>query len=69
MDFQEIEVFNITPPNFILEQQAVSNMKTDIFIQNSIEVAEVKIAVSGGHRSGQGPDEKKLIKNYGTFNF
>ena len=28
-----------------------------------IEVAEVEIAVSGGCQSGQGPDEKKSIKN------
>ena len=28
-----------------------------------IEVAEVEIAVSGGCQSGQGPDEKNLIKN------
>ena len=34
-----------------------------------IEVAEVEIAASGGRWSGQGPDEKNLIKNLEIGNF
>ena len=38
-------------------------------ISYPIEVAEVEIAASGGCRSGQVPDEKKIDKELGNLQF
>ena len=54
---------SLTHCNFILEQQAKSHIKVEVFSKN-IEVAEVETVASGCRQSGQGPGEKKIDQKF-----